>query len=83
LTLGYLGNDWVGPWVLAHHVLLLMTADLYTAPGINGRTEARNCNNQNSLLFDKMSINNQWRDTCVDDKIKRSFVPLRPCIERH
>jgi len=82
---GFLGEDWVGPQILAHHLLLLCTADLYD-PDYDGDQKkkggkvSRNCEGKESLLNDKFFIGQQWRDKCVNDRLTASSIPLRACL---
>ena len=48
---GYLGEHWVGPQVLAHHLLLVMTQDLYAT---QGSKEKRGCLNPKSILHESV-----------------------------
>lgn len=53
---GFLGEHWVGPQILAHHLLLLATADLYGKDYEGGPKEERNCPARESLLYHKFFI---------------------------
>ncbi len=78
--LGFLDDGWVGPQVLSHHLLLMMTSDLYDKSYGNPRLESRNCPAQTSLLYEKFFLGSQWRDECVNDKLKRSAIAYRRCL---
>ncbi len=56
LSLGFLGEDWVGPQILAHHLLLMATCDLYDKDYVGDKKEERNCKEKHSLLNDKFFL---------------------------
>ena len=74
---GYLGEHWVGPQVLAHHILLDLTQDLYATPGSK---EKRGCLNPKSILHESVYPGEQFRDACVESKLRRSKVAHRSCV---
>ena len=84
IFIGFLGSDWVGPQVLAHHILLEMTADLYLKEyHLNEQKftlESRNCPTKSSLLYPEFFLGQQWRDKCINDKLTRSKIPFKECL---
>jgi len=70
---GFLNDAWVGPQILAHHLLLMLTSDLNDA--------SRTCPNQESLLYPKLDAGNQRVDDCVVDKLNRAGVSNRACMQ--
>ena len=81
---GFLGSDWVGPQVLAHHILLELTADLYSGEyHLHEDTftlESRNCPSKTSLLYPQFFLGEQWRGQCINDKLQKSKIPLKECL---
>lgn len=81
---GYLDDDWVGPQVLAHHILLSLTNDLYVEDdarwGPDQKLEDRNCPHWQSLLFGEIYPSRQFRDECVNKKLNRSKIPAKQCL---
>lgn len=70
---GFLKDAWTGPQILAHHLLLMLTSDL--------PDQDKHCPHQESLLFPKLDPGKQRVDACVVDKLSRSGVSLRPCMQ--
>jgi len=70
---GFLHDAWTGPQILAHHLLLMLTSDL--------PDQSKHCPNQESLLYPKLDPGKQRVDQCVVDKLTRSGVSLRPCMQ--
>ncbi|TRY73302.1 hypothetical protein TCAL_15784 [Tigriopus californicus] len=90
---GYLDGYWVGPQILAHHILLLLTTDLY----VNGYQDTyltpeqlnqlpplgqypQNCPNPSSLLHSEIYSGQQWRGDCIGERLQTSRIPIRPCL---
>jgi len=72
---GFLGDAWTGPQILAHHLLLMLTSDL--------RDRSKTCPNKDSLLHPKLYPGQQRIDRCVVDKLNRSRVSDRPCMQNY
>jgi len=70
---GFLKDAWTGPQILAHHLLLMLTSDL--------PDKSKHCPNQESLLYPKLDPGKQRVDQCVVDKLTRSGVSLRSCMQ--
>jgi len=70
---GYLGNNWTGPQILAHHLLLMLTSDV--------KGENRHCPLKGSLLYPKLDAGNQRVDECVVKKLQKSKMNRRPCLQ--
>jgi len=69
---GYLKEAWTGPQILAHHLLLMLTADL--------PDQSKHCPAKESLLHPKLYPGQQRVDACVVDKLSRSGVSNRDCM---
>jgi hypothetical protein len=67
----------MGPQVLAHHLLLMLTVDLWEGPK---PLESRFCPKENSLLNASIKAGKQEVDQCVIDKLNRSDVSIRQCL---
>ncbi len=67
----------MGPQVLAHHLLLMLTVDLWET---SKPVESRFCPNENSLLNASVKPGKQSVDRCVIDKLNRSNVSIRECL---
>ncbi len=74
MLLDFMNGDHVGPQVLAHHVLLLLTSSL-------NQFEDRNCEYKHSLLHGQILYNQQFRDKCAMSKLRRSYILSRPCFD--
>jgi len=72
---GFYGDVWMGPQVLAHHMLLMLTADLYAA-----NDPRRYCYNEYSLLHKNIKAGEQYVDQCIIDKLNESNISIRPCL---
>lgn len=70
---GFYGEIWMGPQVLAHHLLLMLTSDLHKA-------EDRYCKNPKSILHQYIKPGEQSMDQCAADKLNRSNISLRQCL---
>ena len=70
---GFLKDAWTGPQILAHHLLLMLTSDL--------KDQSKTCPNIESLLHPKLYPGEQRVDQCVVDKLNRSGVSLRQCMQ--
>lgn len=72
---GFYGDVWMGPQILAHHLLLMLTADLYqpTDP-------RRYCSYEYSLLHKDIKAGEQYVDQCIIDKLNESNISIRPCL---
>jgi len=70
---GFANDAWTGPQILAHHLLLMLTSDLPDAK--------KTCPNRDSLLYEFIDFGKQRVDQCVVDKLNRSRVSLRPCMQ--
>lgn len=70
---GFLKDAWTGPQILAHHLLLMLTSDL--------PDKSKHCPRQESLLFPKLDPGKQRVDQCVVDKLTRSGVSRRACMQ--
>jgi len=69
---GFLGDDWTGPQILAHHLLLMLTSDLNDL--------SKTCPATESLLHPMLYPGEQRIDQCVVDKLNRSNVSERLCM---
>jgi hypothetical protein len=80
---GFYQDTWVGPQVLAHHLFLLLTSDLFVANNQipNQKLESRNCPSPDSILYDNISTGQQYRDKCLNSKLERSSIPRRSCLQ--
>ncbi|CAB4062547.1 unnamed protein product [Lepeophtheirus salmonis] len=76
---GFLGDTWVGPQILSHYLLLLLTSDLYD--GSLGYKESKYCRTRESLLYRDIIIGSQKIDICIVDKLNRSNVSERSCMQ--
>jgi hypothetical protein len=72
---GFLGKSWMGPQVLAHHILLMLTSDLNQVNDPN-----RYCPDKGSLLHQNIKAGKQSMDQCIIDKLNLSNISLRPCL---
>jgi len=72
---GFKGEVWMGPQILAHHLLLMLTSDIYAS-----NDPRRYCPNRNSLLHKSIFAGEQKLDQCVVDKLNQSNIGLRPCL---
>ena len=72
---GFKGEVWMGPQILAHHLLLMLTSDLYAS-----NDPRRYCPNRNSLLHKNILAGEQKLDQCVVNKLNQSNIGLRPCL---
>jgi len=70
---GYLDNVWTGPMILAHHLVKLLIADL--------AAQEQTCPDQGSLLFSELRPGKQRVDQCVVEKLNKSGVSNRPCLQ--
>ena len=70
---GFLKDAWTGPQILAHHLLLMLTSDL--------KDTKKTCPARESLLYPQMYPGEQRVDQCVVDKLNRSNVSLRKCMQ--
>ena len=73
---GFLGEHWMGPQILAHHLLLMLTSDLY-----DPKDSRRYCPNENSLLHRYIKAGKQELDQCVIEKLNQSNISLRRCLQ--
>lgn len=69
---GFLKEVWVGPQLLAHHLLMMLTSDL--------TDESKHCPEKESLLYPKLYPGKQRVDRCVADKLNRSNISKRDCL---
>jgi len=69
---GFLKDAWTGPQILAHHLLLMLTSDL--------PDQSKTCPAKESLLHPKLYPGEQRVDECVVDKLNRSGVSERACM---
>jgi len=72
---GFYNDVWMGPQILAHHLLLMLTADLYAS-----NDPRRYCENKYSLLSKNIKAGEQYVDQCVIDKLNLSDISLRQCL---
>jgi len=70
---GFLEDAWTGPQILAHHLLLMLTSDL--------NDSSKTCPRKESLLHPKLYPGQQRVDECVVDKLNRSGVSDRQCMQ--
>lgn len=70
---GFLKDAWTGPQILAHHLLLMLTSDL--------PDQSKTCPAKESLLYPQLYPGEQRIDQCVVDKLNRSKVSLRECMQ--
>jgi len=70
---GFLDDTWTGPQILAHHLLKMLIADLPDSE--------KTCPNRGSLLFGQLIPGKQRVDQCVVNKLNRSRVSLRKCMQ--
>ena len=73
---GFLGEHWMGPQILAHHLLLMLTSDLY-----DPKDSRKYCPNENSLLHRYIKAGKQELDQCVIEKLNQSNISLRRCLQ--
>jgi len=69
---GYIDDVWTGPQILAHHLLRMLIADL--------PEKDRSCPETTSLLHSQLYPGIQKVDQCVVEKLNKSKVSLRPCM---
>jgi len=69
---GFLDDTWTGPQILAHHLLRMLVSD------INGD---KTCPNKSSLLYPQLFPGKQRVDQCVVNKLNKSRVSLRQCMQ--
>jgi len=72
---GFYGDVWMGPQILAHHLLLMLTADIYPA-----NDSRKYCSNEYSLLHNNIKAGEQYLDQCIIDKLNESNISIRPCL---
>ena len=72
---GFKGEVWMGPQILAHHLLLMLTSDIYKPDD-----PRRYCANEESILHTFIKPGTQAIDQCVVDKLNLSNISLRPCL---
>ena len=72
---GFYKDVWMGPQILAHHLLLMLTADLYAKDD-----PRRYCENKYSLLHNNIKAGEQSVDQCVIDKLNLSNISIRQCL---
>ena len=70
---GFKGGVWVGPQVLAHHILDLMTSDV-CAPECS-------CPSKDSLLYPNINAGKQRLDDCALGLLKKSSIRKRQCLQ--
>ena len=70
---GFLGEYWMGPQIMSHHLLLMLTSDL--------RDADRYCPNPKSILHRYIKAGEQSLDQCVIEKLNRSNISLRQCLQ--
>ena len=73
---GFYGDVWMGPQILGHHLLLMLTSDL----SYPQNPDAKYCANEKSLLHKYIKPGQQSMDQCVADKLNRSDISLRQCL---
>jgi len=75
-------NVWMGPQILAHHLLRLLTADICNLDkeGIQGWSTSCFCANELSLLHPYMKPGQQHLDQCAVDKLYQSDISIRNCL---
>ena len=74
---GFYDDVWMGPQVLAHHLLLMLTVDLWEG---SKPVENRFCPKESSILHQSVRPGKQTVDRCVIDKLNKSNVGIRPCL---
>ena len=72
---GFYGDVWMGPQILAHHLLLMLTADLFQP-----NDPRRYCTNEYSLLHKNIKAGKQYIDQCVIDMLNNSDISIRQCL---
>ena len=72
---GFYEKTWMGPQILAHHLLLMLTSDLYPA-----NDSRRYCPNEKSLLHKFIKAGEQSIDQCVVNMLNQSNIGLRKCL---
>merc|ERR1711997_132912 len=79
---GYSDDVWVGPQVLAHFLLRLLTADIcHTDPnGHQGWSHSCFCPDNASLLNPYVRPGAQYLDKCAVDKLNQSNISSRQCL---
>lgn len=70
---GYIDDVWTGPQILAHHLLRMLIADL--------PDNEKTCPATTSLMHSQLYPGIQKVDQCVVDKLNKSKVSLRPCMQ--
>lgn len=68
---GFIGDVWVGPQILAKHILGLMTSDLFSST----------CQYRDSLLYPKLHPGKQRLDDCALGLLNKSSVRKRQCLQ--
>jgi len=79
---GYSDEVWVGPQVLAHFILRLLTADIcHTDPnGHQGWSHDCFCTSETSLLNPYVRPGIQYLDVCAAEKLNLSGISSRQCL---
>ena len=72
---GFKGEIWMGPQILAHHLLLMLTSDLYSQ-----NDPRRYCPEKFSILHNNIYAGDQYMDQCVVDLLNKSNIGLRKCL---
>merc|ERR1711935_948520 len=71
---GFYEDVWMGPQILAHHLLLMLTADLFQP-----NDPRRYCTNEYSLLHKNIKAGEQYIDQCIIDMLNNSDISIRQC----
>jgi len=79
---GYSDETWVGPQVLAHFLLRLLTSDICSPDpnGVQGWSHNCFCKNEKSLLNPYVRPGTQYLDKCAVDKLNQSNISNRQCL---
>ena len=68
---GFSGEVWVGPQLLAHHILGLMTSDVSPST----------CPYKDSLLYPNLIAGKQRLDDCALGLLHKSSIRKRQCLQ--
>ena len=72
---GFKGKIWMGPQILAHHLLLMLTSDIYPVDD-----PRKYCDNPKSLLHKFIKAGEQSVGQCIVNKLNYSDISLRACM---
>jgi len=73
---GFIGDGWVGPQLLAHFILRLMTSDVCASAD----DPKCYCSSKDSLLHPRMYLGSQTLDSCALGLLNKSSISKRKCL---